>query len=76
MGACHPGWALTEPAPILRPLADPLEIYRRPPVAGAYLRGRAGQGIAHVVQARLLGVEGDLLRPVVARDFVPQFWLF
>jgi len=70
MRACHLCWSLTEPAFVVCPLPDPLEIDSRPPVSRADLGHCARQSIP---QTRLLGRrERDGLGPVMPRVFVPR----
>jgi hypothetical protein len=49
VGAGHAGGGLAEPAHVVRPLADPLEVHRGSPVTGADLGNGACDGIPHPI---------------------------
>jgi hypothetical protein len=54
MGARHLSRVLAEPAPVIRPLAGPLEVGRGPPMSSADCAATS-QNMTHFVQAGLLG---------------------
>jgi len=72
VGPCHLSRAVAEPAAIVGPLADLLEVDGGSPMSRADLCRCPRQGIPHPVQTRLLGGwRRDLLGPVVLWIVMP-----
>ena len=58
MGSGHSRPSSAEPAAVVLPLLNPLEVDGRPPMAGPNLGGSSGSGVSFFVHAELLGGGG------------------